>query len=272
VGIGEWNKVNESIVVRVKFFASLRQAAGAREIEQVVVPGTTVADLKGLLATENPSLPSAASAIYAAVNRAYAGDELVLQDGDEVALFPPVSGGQEPAPLFEVTESPLSLDEVAQRVRGATRGAIAVFAGMVRGETDMAKASFGAVSQGRRPVPGQVLETDYLEYEAYVEMAQSMLAQIGEEVQTRWPQVEAVAIVHRIGRLQVGEPSVVVAVASAHRQGTFEACSYAIERLKAIVPIWKKEVGSDGQWWVEGPGEASSDTADPTAGEIPLPF
>ena len=162
-------------------------------------------------------------------------DSTVLRDGDEVAFFPPVSGGRDAArKLFEITTAPVSLDEVASRVAGPTRGAITVFAGVVRGET------------------GE-LSTDYLEYEAYAEMAEPMLAQLGAEVQSRWPQIEAVAIVHRIGRLEIGEPSVVIAVAAGHRQGVFDACSYAIERLKAVVPIWKKEVGSDGSWWVEGP-------------------
>jgi molybdopterin synthase catalytic subunit len=219
----------------VRFFASLRQAAGVAELERWLPAGSTVASLLGELSTTYPGLPVAAGAIYAAVNRAYVDAGTELADGDEVALFPPVSGGQQGAPrLFEITTAHLSLDEVAARVAGPDRGAITVFAGVVRGETGN-------------------LHTDHLEYEAYAEMAEPMLADIGAEVQQRWPQVQAISIVHRVGRLEVGEPSVVIAVAAAHRAGTFDACSYAIERLKAIVPIWKKEVGSDGQWWVEGP-------------------
>jgi molybdopterin synthase catalytic subunit len=84
-------------------------------------------------------------------------------------------------------------------------------------------------------------------------MAEVVLAQIGDEVQARWPQIRDVAIVHRLGRMEVGESSVIIAVAAAHRQGAFEACSYAIDRLKQIVPVWKKEVGPDGSFWVEGP-------------------
>ena len=110
---------------------------------------------------------------------------------------------------------------------------------MVRGET---KTSDGARG------------TDFLEYEAYGAMAERMLAQIGEEIKTQWPKVKAVSILHRIGRCEVGEPSVVIAVATPHRgDGCFDACSYAIERLKAIVPIWKQENWSDGQVWIEGP-------------------
>jgi len=135
--------------------------------------------------------------------------------------------------LFEITTEPISVDEVNARVAAHSIGAITNFVGVVRGRT------------GERKV-------EYLEYEAYPEMAEAMLAQIGEEIQERWPQIEAVSIVHRTGRLAVGEVSVVIAVASAHRASTFDACRYAIDRLKVIVPIWKKEIGPDGEVWVEG--------------------
>jgi molybdopterin synthase catalytic subunit len=215
-----------------------------------------VADLVQGLIVEYPRLPAAAGAIYASVNRVYAGEDTVLQPGDEVGLFPPVSGGQAGRPLFEITEAPLSLDDVADRVASSSRGAVTVFAGLVRGETDLANPYAAAPPMVSGDEQGR-LRTEYLEYEAYAEMAEAMLAQIGAEIQQRWPQIEAVSIVHRTGRVEVGEPSVVIAVAAAHRKGTFDACSYAIERLKAIVPIWKKEVGRDGQWWVEGPREAN---------------
>lgn len=141
--------------------------------------------------------------------------------------------------LFEVTAAPLSLDDVARRVGDPASGAVVTFAGIVRGET--------ATTEGTRG-------TDFLHYEAYAEMAESMLAQIGAEIQQQWPKVRAVSILHRIGRLEIGEPSVVIAVATAHRgDGCFDACRYAIERLKAIVPIWKQENWADGQVWVEGP-------------------
>ena len=140
---------------------------------------------------------------------------------------------------FEITTEPLSLDDVAARVSDPRFGAITTFAGVVRGETMTAEGERG---------------TDFLHYEAYAEMAETMMAQIGAEIQKKWPKVGAVSILHRIGRLEVGEPSVVIAVATPHRDdGCFEACRYAIERLKAIVPIWKQENWADGQVWVEGP-------------------
>jgi molybdopterin synthase catalytic subunit len=150
--------------------------------------------------------------------------------------------------LFELTTTPLSLDDVAARVTRPDCGAITVFSGVVRGVTA------GAGEDG-----GQ-RDTDFLEYEAYAEMAESMLAQIGDEIQQKWPKVAQVSILHRMGRCEIGEPSVVIAVATPHRgDGCFEACRYAIERLKAIVPIWKQENWSDGQVWVEGPRQPDLD-------------
>lgn len=243
------------LTLRIRLFASLRQAVGHAGLTRTLPNGATVADLVQQLVAEFPQLPQAAGALYTAVNRVYADPTTPLHDGDEVALFPPVSGGDSAPALFEITTAPLSLDDAAQRVAGVSRGAVAAFSGLVRGETDR-NSPYAAVPATPHGDPARYLHTDYLEYEAYIEMAEAVLAQIGMEVQARWPQIEAVSIVHRIGRVEVGEPSVVIAVAAAHRRGVFEACSYAIERLKAIAPIWKKEVSADGEWWVEGPYHA----------------
>jgi len=141
--------------------------------------------------------------------------------------------------FFEITDRPLSLDDIAARVSRPSCGAIATFAGVVRGETVTAEGVRG---------------TDFLNYEAYTEMAEALLARIGAEIVQQWPKVEAISILHRTGRLEIGEPSVLIAVATPHRgDGCFEACRYAIERLKAVVPIWKEENWSDGAVWVEGP-------------------
>jgi molybdopterin synthase catalytic subunit len=149
--------------------------------------------------------------------------------------------------LFEITDQPLSLDDVSARVTRADCGAIAAFSGVVRGET--------TVDNGTR-------DTDFLEYEAYTEMAERKLEQIGAEIQGKWPKVRAVSILHRVGRCEIGEPSVVIAVTTPHRgDGCFEACQYAIERLKAIAPIWKQENWSDGQVWVEGPRQPGLDVS-----------
>lgn len=144
--------------------------------------------------------------------------------------------------LFEVTEAPLSVDAVLGRLADPSVGAVGTFVGVVRGET-----------AGR--------ETQYLEYEAYPEMAEKELGRVGEEIRQRWPTIREVAIVHRTGRLEIGEMIVVIAVTSAHRREVFSATHYAIDRLKQIVPIWKKEVWVDGEEWrTESPGPKEEET------------
>ena len=132
--------------------------------------------------------------------------------------------------LFEITEDTISVDEVVARLADPGVGGIATFVGVVRGETE-----------GR--------QTRYLEYEAYPEMAEQTLRQIGDEIQERWPSVRQAAIVHRVGHLEVGETAVVIALSAAHRPELFDALRYSIDRLKEIVPIWKKEVWADGSEW-----------------------
>ena len=132
--------------------------------------------------------------------------------------------------FFELTEETLSVDEVVSRLADPANGAVATFVGVVRGSTG-----------GR--------DTLYLEYEAYPEMAEKTLKQVGEEVQSRWPEIRRVAIVHRTGHLEVGETAVVIALCAAHRRQVFDALHYAIDRVKEIVPIWKKEVYADGAEW-----------------------
>jgi molybdopterin synthase catalytic subunit len=132
--------------------------------------------------------------------------------------------------LFEVVAHDVSVDEVVARLADPANGAVATFVGVVRGTTD-----------GR--------ETLYLEYEAYPEMAEKTLTQVGQEIQARWPEIRQVAIVHRTGRLEIGETAVVIALSAAHRRQVFDALRYAIDRIKEIVPIWKKEVWADGAEW-----------------------
>ncbi|MFO7742462.1 MAG: molybdenum cofactor biosynthesis protein MoaE [Anaerolineae bacterium] len=131
---------------------------------------------------------------------------------------------------FQITTDPLSVDDVTARAAHPAAGAVTTFVGLARGETD-----------GR--------EVRYLEYEAYPDMAERQMRQIGDEIRDRWPTILETAIVHRIGRLQIGQVIVVIAVSSAHRQDVFSATHYAIDRLKQIVPIWKKEVFTDGEEW-----------------------
>lgn len=142
-------------------------------------------------------------------------------------------------PLYcEVTEASLDLDELLARITLPSTGAAAIFTGMVRGETQRA---------------GLPPQTDFLEYEAYAPMAEAKMRQVAGEIRARWPAVEGIVIVQRIGTLFPGTPTVLIACTAAHRDtGVFEAARYGIDRLKEIVPIWKKEIGRDGEAWVEG--------------------
>lgn len=234
--------------IQVRLFATLRQLAGWSQQSLELPAGATLDAALAAIDQRYPALTIGRRTFYAAVNQEYATGDQVLHDGDEVAIFPPVSGGSDDEvkqpqgttmKRFEITAQPLSLDDVARRVTRPDCGAITTFAGIVRGAT--------VTTEGVRG-------TDFLNYEAYTEMAEAMLARIGAEIMTQWPKVAAVSILHRVGRLEIGEPSVVIAVATPHRgDGCFAACQYAIERLKAIVPIWKEENWADGQVWVEGP-------------------
>jgi molybdopterin synthase catalytic subunit len=132
--------------------------------------------------------------------------------------------------LHQITAEPISVDEAIAHLADPAVGAIATFVGVVRGLT------------GDK-------ETLYLEYEAYPEMAEQTLAQVGREVQERWPEVRQVVIIHRTGRLEIGEAAVVIALSASHRRQVFDALHYAIDRIKQIVPIWKKEVFADGVEW-----------------------
>jgi MoaE-MoaD fusion protein len=230
------------INVGVRAFAALREALGFAETTVNVASGTDIAGLMARLNELYPRADLAAQRYGVALNRSYAPLNAVLADGDEVALIPPVSGGAasgDAVKQFEISDQPLSLDDVMRRVVAPERGGVTLFAGTVRGVT--------------RRAGEDEIATDYLEYEAYPEMAEDALARIAAEVQARWPTVSAVSIVHRVGRLAVGDLAVVIAVAASHRQDTFDACHYTIDRVKQIAPIWKKEVGPDGSFWVEGP-------------------
>ncbi len=223
--------------VNVRLFASLREIFKSPYLEVELPEGATVADLVEVIREEAPHL-GRGGRFHVTINKEFVEQDAVLNDGDEVAIFPPVGGGQD-VKKFRITTEPLSLDEVAGLVTAPEVGGVALFSGVVRGVT------------------GDI-DTEYLEYEAYAEMAEAKLAEIGAEVQQKWPQVLDVAIMHRVGRLEVGESAVVIAVAAGHRDGIFDACAYAIDRIKHIAPIWKKEVTSSGDFWVEGPVDETS--------------
>ena len=222
--------------ITIKFFARLREAVGSGTLQRDVSKNSTITDLIESLQTEFPKLGDIASRTIVAINQEFVDQDTPLSEGDEVALFPPVSGGSDAggSDKFSITYKPIGLDEIAAKVVKPETGAVAVFGGVVRN-----------VSQGK--------DVEHLEYEAYEQMAVAKLQQVAVEAREQWPKIVDIAIVQRIGHLDVGENAVVVAVSSPHRNdGCFEACAFAINRLKEIVPIWKKEIGPDGAEWIEG--------------------
>ncbi|HET7035067.1 MAG TPA: molybdenum cofactor biosynthesis protein MoaE [Thermomicrobiaceae bacterium] len=217
--------------VTVRYFAAIREAIGARGETRELPEGTSAGQLVDLLVADYPAIDPLRRSSALMINHAYAPPEQTLREGDEVALIPPVSGGGGGGDgAFRVTEESIELAQVEALVADRAAGAVVSFAGTVRDH-----------ARGR-----QVLR---LEYEAYPEAAEKVLAQIGQEIAQRWD-VTQVAIVHRVGVLQVGEASVAIAVSSAHRAEAFEACRYAIDRIKEIVPIWKKEFYAGGERWI----------------------
>ncbi|MDB4970132.1 MAG: molybdenum cofactor biosynthesis protein, partial [Myxococcales bacterium] len=180
------------------------------------------------LERRHPSLAGLRPAIKVAVNEEFVALDRVLSDGDVVALIPPVAGGS--GGTFRVSDEALVLDEVVRAVTSEEHGGVVTFSGVVR-----------RLSRGKRIVR--------LEYEAYRPMAERKLAEIGRQLEGEIPGVR-VAIVHRVGKLEVGELAVVIAASAPHRAAAFEACRAAIDRLKESVPIWKKEIAEDGEEWI----------------------
>ncbi|OUM98231.1 MAG: hypothetical protein BAA04_07130 [Firmicutes bacterium ZCTH02-B6] len=219
--------------VTVRTFAALAERLGQRTLTLELPPGATVEDVWRRLVAGCPDIERFERRLLVAVNLKYATWQTSLAEGDEVAFLPPVSGGADDpgsSGNFEITERPLSADDMIAKVVHPRAGGITLFAGVVREYT------------GER-------RTVHLEYEAYREMALQEMARIGREVAERWPAVR-LAISHRIGTLRSGEASVMVAAAAPHRDAAFAAARYAIDRLKVIVPIWKKERWEDGEEWV----------------------
>lgn len=230
------------MVIEIRLFATLKDRAGRNRIEVSLNQPATVEELLAETAQAYPSLAPALPTVIVAVNKVYAAPTTALYADDEVALFPPVSGGDEASLLhptfFAITSEIVDLDFIHHELRRPDIGAIVTFSGSVRGET------------AREGLPSV---TQYLEYEAYEGMAVAKMEQIAREIWQRYPLVKGIAIVQRIGKLEIGDTTTIVAIAAAHRdQGAFEAARYGIDRLKEIVPVWKKEVDQDRSIWVEG--------------------
>jgi molybdopterin synthase catalytic subunit len=221
-----------AIGVSARFFARLRELTGTDSVKMDVPKGTRVADVYKVLRLAYPELPSQES-VRAVVNQEFVDWDHVVVASDEVAFIPPVSGGaQEVGTMFEVTPDPLDGRRVEAAVAHPGAGAICTFSGIVRDN-----------SRGR--------SVTHLEYEAFAEMATRQMRKIADEIAERWPEAR-VAMIHRTGRLEIGEPSVIVSTSAPHRAEAIAACKWGIDRLKESVPIWKKEHAADGTYWIEG--------------------
>lgn len=217
--------------IQIRYFASLSEIIGERE-EQLTIPDkATIADIRIILLTRYPELQLILECCVSAVNRRYVPAETILQEGDELVFIPPTGGGTPQEPLIQLTREPLNRDALIKTVSHPSIGGIVVFEGVVRDN-----------AHGK--------QVQYLEYDVYEEMAVEQIRNIIAQAQQRWG-VKDVAIAHRFGRLEIGEASVIIVVGSAHRKEAFEACRYIIDTLKQTVPIWKKEVTTDGETWVE---------------------
>ena len=215
--------------VRVLFFGMLKDWAGRGDDSLDLPEGSTLGDLVQHYESRMPRLKDFAASIAMSVNQEYAGPDSRLKSGDEVGLLPPVSGGSGRA---SIVRDKIDCEAILQSVKRPEDGAAVLFDGVVRNNT-----------RGRR--------TLYLDYEAYEEMALKQMEGLAEQAIQQFG-VRDVRIVHRLGRLQIGETSVLIVVASAHRAAAFEACRWLIDTLKQTVPIWKKETFADGTVWAPG--------------------
>jgi molybdopterin synthase catalytic subunit len=229
------------MLIQLLLFATVKEKVGQPRLSLELPATANIADAKAALAHDFPAAASNIETAIAALNEEFSPPETALKDGDVLALFPPVSGGQnDPAKpeIFLLPDGPIDHDEIIAAITTPSTGAVCLFSGMVRGSTDR---------------PGHLKETVHLEYEAYTPMALAKMKQVANEIRDMWPSVQGIAIVQRIGVLTVGQNTVLIACSSGHRdEGCFEAARYGIDRLKEIVPVWKKEVSPGGAAWIEG--------------------
>jgi MoaE-MoaD fusion protein len=230
--------------VSLRLFAGLHDLVGKRDLVMELSDGATISELKSRLAAEYPVVEPMLSTLVFAIDEEYVPHNERLRDGAHVDLIPPVSGGA--VDLFRVTRERLEPDaqKLIEAVRRDESGAIAVFYGVARNH-----------SEGRR--------VERLEYEAQESMAARKLNEVAQETMGRFPEVTGVGAWHRVGLLEIGEASLLVVVSSPHRGDAFEACHWTVDRIKEVVPVWKKEHWQGGAAWVEGHPVQPPETAAP---------
>jgi molybdopterin converting factor subunit 1 len=222
--------MTNAVNIRVLFFGAARDAVEANQMDLALAAPATVSSAFQSLKTRFTKLERFGRSLLFAVNQEYATPDTELKENDELAVFPPVSGGSQD--FFELTKEPIDVGEVARRVVLPECGATVTLDGYARGWT-----------KGKR--------TLYLIYEAYDSMALTEMQRLGVEAHKQF-EIAHIGIVHRTGRIEIGETSVVIAASAPHRRAAFQACEWAIKELKRTVPIWKKEIYENGEEWVEG--------------------
>jgi len=232
--------------VKVLFFGLLKDLVGRAEEQIELEPGARLASVFDYYARRFPRLQEMSASIVLARNQEFAGPEADIAEGDEVALLPPVSGGSggsglvaedEAGNYFAITHEPIDAPALGRRLARGRDGAVLTFEGVAR---DHARNR----------------QTLYLEYDGYAPLVIKTMREIAADLLARYP-VDRIGMIHRLGRIEIGEASVAIVVTSAHRSPAYEASREAIDRLKRLVPIWKKEHFADGQAWVEGEWDAS---------------
>ncbi|HEY6292869.1 MAG TPA: molybdenum cofactor biosynthesis protein MoaE [Terriglobia bacterium] len=226
--------------IRVLFFGLAHDVTGFQEEQIELSQGQALGDLRHCYEARFPRLGDMSGSLLTAVNQEFRERSWPLKDGDEVAFLPPVSGGHDGDgandDFFQLTRDPIPTAQLTESLKAPEDGAVVVFEGIVRNHL------------GQR-------RTLYLEYEGYESMAVGKMEEIGREVRAKFA-IDRIGMIHRLGRIEIGGTSVAIVVTSEHRRAAFEACHYAIDRLKQIVPIWKKEYFADGAIWAEGEGVA----------------
>ena len=242
VPLDESPLTNQPTVIKVLFFALLHDRAGTRSVEVVATDGMTVDDAVQAARKAAPKDPKPGSTVMLALNGEYVTGDQQVKAGDEIALIPPVSGGsgdiKTDSDWVFITPDELNAEPLTEFVTTGVDGAVVTFLGVTRDH-----------NEGRKVV--------YLDYEAYQPMAENKILEIIGEMRDKW-ELGKIAIAHRTGRVDIGETSMVVAVGSAHRRPAFESALYFVDRLKEVVPIWKKELFEGGEVWIgETPGSGN---------------
>lgn len=225
--------------ITLLFFATFKDQANTKRTTIDIPENSTVIQLlNNILIEKFPDLIIHPPSTLVAINQEFANFEDVIPQGAEVAIFPPVSGGEDNFPtIILLTQDKIEIEDLLQEITLPSTGASAIFTGMVREIT---------YNPGYKKIK-------YLEYEAYQPMAEAKMRQVADEIRLKWPKVQGIAIIQRIGNLEPKVPTTLIACTSAHRNdGIFEAAHYGIDRVKEIVPVWKKEVGESGEEWIEG--------------------